>query len=151
MARVVAVKEYLEKALKDESKPWTKLFILAEEKTGVDRLYIFVGELRLLRSFPSSLSISRLRCVYLDNCFYCQLDHPICQQLIISCLLRNITSFFRAVPFNCSVNISDDFPENLLPVALCSNYCIGGVYRHFESFAEFRQNPCIFSTNKILS
>lgn len=44
MARIVAVKEYLEKALKDESKPWTKMFVLAEEKTGVDRLYIFVGE-----------------------------------------------------------------------------------------------------------
>lgn len=44
MARIVAVKEYLEKALKDESKPWTKMFALAEEKTGIDRLYIFVGE-----------------------------------------------------------------------------------------------------------
>ncbi|XP_072748047.1 receptor expression-enhancing protein 5 isoform X2 [Anoplolepis gracilipes] len=48
MARIVAVKEYLEKALKDESKPWVKLFILGEEKTGVDRLYIFVGSLVLL-------------------------------------------------------------------------------------------------------
>lgn len=45
MARIVAVKEYLEKALKDESKPWAKMFALAEEKTGVDRLYVFVGEL----------------------------------------------------------------------------------------------------------
>lgn len=44
MARIVAVKEYLEKALKDESKPWTKMFAYAEEKTGIDRLYIFVGE-----------------------------------------------------------------------------------------------------------
>lgn len=44
MARIVAVKEYLEKALKDETKPWTKMFALAEEKTGVDRLYIFVGK-----------------------------------------------------------------------------------------------------------
>jgi len=44
MARIVAVKEYLEKALKDESKPWVKMFALAEEKIGVDRLYIFVGE-----------------------------------------------------------------------------------------------------------
>lgn len=39
------MKEYLEKTLRDESKPWTKLFVLAEEKTGIDRLYIFVGEL----------------------------------------------------------------------------------------------------------
>lgn len=39
------MKEYLEKTLRDESKPWTKMFVLAEEKTGIDRLYIFVGEL----------------------------------------------------------------------------------------------------------
>ncbi|EGI60859.1 Receptor expression-enhancing protein 5 [Acromyrmex echinatior] len=44
MARIVAVKDYLEKALKDESKPWTKMFALAEEKIGIDRLYIFVGQ-----------------------------------------------------------------------------------------------------------
>ncbi|KYM76606.1 PREDICTED: receptor expression-enhancing protein 5 [Atta cephalotes] len=48
MARIIAVKEYLEKMLKDESKPWTKMFALAEEKTGIDRLYIFVGSLILL-------------------------------------------------------------------------------------------------------
>ncbi|KAL0131796.1 hypothetical protein PUN28_002979 [Cardiocondyla obscurior] len=48
MARIAAVKEYLEKALRDESKPWAKLFVCAEEKTGVDRLYIFVGSLILL-------------------------------------------------------------------------------------------------------
>jgi len=58
MARVVAVKEYLEKALKDESKPWTKMFIFAEEKTGVDRLYIFVGE--LLRYYVVSRHLYRL-------------------------------------------------------------------------------------------
>lgn len=45
MARIIAVKEYLEKTLRDENKPWTKMFVLAEEKTGIDRLYIFVGEL----------------------------------------------------------------------------------------------------------
>jgi receptor expression-enhancing protein 5/6 len=48
MARIVAVKEYLEKALKDEKKPWAKMFALAEEKTGIDRLYIFVGSLMML-------------------------------------------------------------------------------------------------------
>lgn len=53
MARVIAVKEYLEKTLRDECKPWTKIFVLAEEKTGIDRLYIFVGELSGdLRVFP---------------------------------------------------------------------------------------------------
>ncbi|XP_011172363.1 receptor expression-enhancing protein 5 isoform X2 [Solenopsis invicta] len=48
MARIAAVKEHVEKALRDESKPWTKVFALAEEKTGVDRLYVFVGSLVLL-------------------------------------------------------------------------------------------------------
>ncbi|XP_070151967.1 receptor expression-enhancing protein 5 isoform X2 [Polyergus mexicanus] len=48
MARIVAVKEYLEKALKDENKPWVKMFAFAEQKIGVDRLYIFVGSLVLL-------------------------------------------------------------------------------------------------------
>ncbi|XP_071556436.1 receptor expression-enhancing protein 5 isoform X2 [Temnothorax nylanderi] len=48
MARIVAVKEYLEKTLRDESKSWTKMFVFAEAKTGIDRLYIFVGSLMLL-------------------------------------------------------------------------------------------------------
>ncbi|XP_012235367.1 receptor expression-enhancing protein 5 isoform X2 [Linepithema humile] len=48
MARVVAVKEYLEKVLKDESKPWAKLYAAAEEKTGIDRLYLFIVSLVLL-------------------------------------------------------------------------------------------------------
>jgi len=48
MARIVAVKEQLEKTLRDENKPWTKMFVLAEQKTGIDRLYIFVGSLVLL-------------------------------------------------------------------------------------------------------
>ncbi|CAD6215918.1 GSCOCG00000735001-RA-CDS [Cotesia congregata] len=43
MARVAAAKESIEKALKDESKPWAKLFSMAEAKTGIDRLYIFLG------------------------------------------------------------------------------------------------------------
>lgn len=44
MARIVAIKDTLEKALKDETKPWTKLFALAETKTGVDRFYVFLGK-----------------------------------------------------------------------------------------------------------
>ncbi|KAF7995479.1 hypothetical protein HCN44_006586 [Aphidius gifuensis] len=43
MARIVAIKDTLEKALKDESKPWTKLFALAETKTGIDRFYVFLA------------------------------------------------------------------------------------------------------------
>lgn len=37
-------KQQLEKDLKDGSKPWTKYLQLAEEKTGVNRLYIFLGK-----------------------------------------------------------------------------------------------------------
>lgn len=37
-------KQQLEKDLKDDSKPWTKYLKLAEEKTGLNRLYIFLGE-----------------------------------------------------------------------------------------------------------
>ncbi|XP_066593013.1 receptor expression-enhancing protein 5-like [Prorops nasuta] len=43
MAKIVAVKESVEKALKDESKPWTKLFASIERKTGIDRLYVFLA------------------------------------------------------------------------------------------------------------
>jgi len=48
MARIVAIKETLEKVLKDDSKPWTRYFALAEQKTGVDRLYIFVASVLFL-------------------------------------------------------------------------------------------------------
>ena len=43
MSKVAAFRETLEKALKDESKPWTKYFAYAEKKFSVDRLYIFLG------------------------------------------------------------------------------------------------------------
>ncbi|XP_043270080.1 receptor expression-enhancing protein 5-like [Venturia canescens] len=45
---VTAMKESLDKALRDENKPWTKLFATAEAKTGFDRLYIVIGILALL-------------------------------------------------------------------------------------------------------
>ncbi|XP_014206541.1 receptor expression-enhancing protein 6 [Copidosoma floridanum] len=48
MARVVAIKETLEQALKDESKPWTRYLALAEKKSGLDRLYIFVASVLFL-------------------------------------------------------------------------------------------------------
>lgn len=34
----------VDKSLKDSSRPWTKVFDLLEEKTGVDRVKIFFGE-----------------------------------------------------------------------------------------------------------
>lgn len=47
-------KDTIEKNLRDRSKPWTKYFDLAEEKTGVSRVYLFVGESRL----PDNLFIT---------------------------------------------------------------------------------------------
>jgi len=37
-------KDDVSKSLRDASKPWTKVFDTVEEKTGVDRVNIFVGE-----------------------------------------------------------------------------------------------------------
>lgn len=44
MDKIEGYKQQLEKDLADDSKPWTKYLKLAEEKTGVSRLYIFLGE-----------------------------------------------------------------------------------------------------------
>ncbi|XP_043264014.1 receptor expression-enhancing protein 6-like [Colletes gigas] len=48
MARITAVKECLEKALRDENKFWTKYFTKIERQTGVDRLYVFLGSVVVL-------------------------------------------------------------------------------------------------------
>lgn len=48
MSRIEVIKESIEKALKDESKPWTKYFALAERKTGVNRVYLFVQIIAVL-------------------------------------------------------------------------------------------------------
>lgn len=37
-------KDNIEQSLNDKSKPWTKYFELAEQKVGVNRLYIFLGK-----------------------------------------------------------------------------------------------------------
>lgn len=44
MGKIMAIKESIDAALKDRSKPWTRYLEMAEMKTGVDRLYIFLGE-----------------------------------------------------------------------------------------------------------
>ncbi|KFB41543.1 AGAP004819-PC-like protein [Anopheles sinensis] len=41
--KIEEIKGSIETSLKDESKPWTQFFKLAEEKTNVPRLYIFLG------------------------------------------------------------------------------------------------------------
>lgn len=43
-ARVQEVKDHLEKALRDKTKPWAPLLDMAESKTGLDRMYIFIGK-----------------------------------------------------------------------------------------------------------
>lgn len=48
MSKILAIKEKLENTLKDESKPWTRYLALAEQKSGVDRLKIFVGAVVVL-------------------------------------------------------------------------------------------------------
>lgn len=42
--KIEAIKVSLNQALNDKEKPWKKALDLAEEKSGVPRLYIFGGE-----------------------------------------------------------------------------------------------------------
>ncbi|XP_019866769.1 receptor expression-enhancing protein 5 [Aethina tumida] len=46
--RVNEIKEQIAKSLHDSSKPWTPLLKNLEVKTGVDRLYIFLGSVALI-------------------------------------------------------------------------------------------------------
>ena len=47
-AKFEEIKSNIDSALKDETKPWNKAFALAEEKTGISRLYLFAGKLEWL-------------------------------------------------------------------------------------------------------
>lgn len=51
--KILAIKEQVNASLHDTSKPWTKCFEEAEKKSGVDRLYIFVGEYALCPGITS--------------------------------------------------------------------------------------------------
>jgi hypothetical protein len=42
--RIEGYKESLDKALHDEKQPWTSVLEWAEGKTGIKRLYLFMGE-----------------------------------------------------------------------------------------------------------
>lgn len=44
-AKIAEYKETIDQALHDNQKPWTGWLALAEEKTGIKRLYLFIGEL----------------------------------------------------------------------------------------------------------
>lgn len=43
MDKFEGIKNQIEKDLNDDKKPWTKYLKLAEEKSNVPRLYIFLG------------------------------------------------------------------------------------------------------------
>lgn len=47
-AKVVEIKDQINGFLHDKTKPWAKLLDEAEKKSGVDRLYIFVGVLGVI-------------------------------------------------------------------------------------------------------
>uniref|UniRef100_A0A1B6LC06 Receptor expression-enhancing protein n=1 Tax=Graphocephala atropunctata TaxID=36148 RepID=A0A1B6LC06_9HEMI len=47
-SKVAEYKDSIDKALHDNQKPWTGWLALAEEKTGVKRLYLFLGLLGFL-------------------------------------------------------------------------------------------------------
>lgn len=44
--KIEAIKVSLNQALNDKEKPWKKALDLAEEKSGVPRLYIFGGKFK---------------------------------------------------------------------------------------------------------
>lgn len=52
-------KQQLDKDLADETKPWSKYLKLAEEKTGVNRSYIFLGEFIQKKNHCNSLSAAK--------------------------------------------------------------------------------------------
>lgn len=56
-AKITEIKENLDKALRDGSKPWTFALDIVETRTGVDRLYIFIGMLLRLNAKPVHFAI----------------------------------------------------------------------------------------------
>lgn len=49
--RIEAIKVSLNQTLNDKEKPWKKALDLAEEKTGVPRLYLFAGKFNAFHKF----------------------------------------------------------------------------------------------------
>lgn len=43
-ARILVLKNQLEKSLHDRTKPWAGVLDDVETKTGINRLYLFVGK-----------------------------------------------------------------------------------------------------------
>lgn len=68
-SKLLEYKQSIAVSLADKSKPWTKYFEMAEQKTGVDRLYIFFGlvaftGLYLVFGFGAELVVNTIGFVY---------------------------------------------------------------------------------------
>lgn len=50
-AKLQDYRDSLEHALNDKTKPWSKYFDKAEQKTGVNRVYLFAGTLGFYFTF----------------------------------------------------------------------------------------------------
>lgn len=42
-ARILVLKDQIDAALRDEKQPWTRILAETEFRTGVNRLYLFLG------------------------------------------------------------------------------------------------------------
>ena len=66
-------KNILEKDLKDDSKPWTKWLTIAEEKSGVNRVYLFVGKNQLYFALQKKKA-SRIQNLNMSMSAFCDLE-----------------------------------------------------------------------------
>lgn len=55
-AKLLEYKDTIERNLTDKSKPWTKYFEIAEQKSGVSRVYLFIGKFWFYSTFINNLS-----------------------------------------------------------------------------------------------
>ena len=96
--KIMAIKESIEKALRDESKPWTRYLTLAEKKSQVDRLYIFFGEMLFLSTTTwCSTAYARNRSLfwgYLVNPIPGLIVHHIIYIPYLAFILRIVISFY---------------------------------------------------------
>lgn len=59
--RIEAIKVSLNQTLNDKDKPWKKILDLAEEKSGVPRLYLFAGEFNCSLNWLGFVELCRYR------------------------------------------------------------------------------------------
>jgi len=80
-AKFSEYKENIDKALHDNTKPWTSWFALAEGKTGVKRLYLFIGvlgflALYLLFGYAAQLLCNTIGFLYPAYCSMKAIESP---------------------------------------------------------------------------